>query len=203
MEIVLPVGIAVVGSFAGSSGLFDARKRRKSLVRLGAAGLLAFGVVASSAYLNRLPDDARELIALLGSNDMARQGRAAARLQETTGASAFVRALEHPDARVRESAARGMWRYARKDVEPALREAGRDGNPRVRAAALGSLFHMGIEEPLLEALTDSDPYVRRALCRRISYCGDASHIPALEALLEDEDSGVRKEAQRVIDHLGP
>jgi HEAT repeat protein len=56
---------------------------------------------------------------------------------------------------------------------------------------------------LMQKLADSDPIVRRnaAGALRLQGLRAAAAIPALLALLTDQDSRVRNEAERAIDHL--
>jgi HEAT repeat protein len=56
---------------------------------------------------------------------------------------------------------------------------------------------------LIEKLADHDPRTRRNAAGALGLNGARSRaaIPALAALLGDEDARVRMEAERVLDHL--
>jgi HEAT repeat protein len=56
---------------------------------------------------------------------------------------------------------------------------------------------------LIQKLNDSDPVIRRnaAGALRLQGARAAGAIPALSALLSDQDLRVRNEAERAIDHL--
>jgi len=56
---------------------------------------------------------------------------------------------------------------------------------------------------LIEKLGDADPITRRnaAGALRLQGAKAAAAIPAIAALLSDQDQRVRREAERAIDHL--
>jgi HEAT repeat protein len=56
---------------------------------------------------------------------------------------------------------------------------------------------------LIEKLDDSDPLIRRNAAGALRLQGSraVAAIPALSALLSDQDSRVRNEAERALDHL--
>jgi HEAT repeat protein len=56
---------------------------------------------------------------------------------------------------------------------------------------------------LIEKLTDRDPRTRRSAAGALGLNGARARpaIPALSALLADDDARVRVEAERVLDHL--
>jgi HEAT repeat protein len=56
---------------------------------------------------------------------------------------------------------------------------------------------------LIEKLADHDPRTRRSAAGALGLNGVRARpaIPALSALLGDDDARVRREAERVLDHL--
>jgi len=195
------VVVAVVSSFNQSAHLFSGAGVRSGLGRVLRGPALALLALGAWAYMNRLPEDEAQLVALLGHHAGETAEAASEKLRELGGLEPFLRALEHSDPSVRESAVRTVGASELAEVVPALMRATEDPVRRVRVAALGSLFHMGTEQPLLDALDDPDPKVRYGLCLRVTWCGDASHIPAIEGLLDDTDESVRERAVSTIERL--
>ena len=98
---------------------------------------------------------------------------------------------------------------------PALIEAARNKDARVRAGAiavLGSMKKLPAEAvpPLAQALADDDPGVRSQAAEALTHpdlarlpAPVAQALPALTKALDDPGSGVRREAARALGKLGP
>ncbi|MFT5477162.1 MAG: hypothetical protein ACI8Y8_002506 [Planctomycetota bacterium] len=195
------VGFAVVVSFGQAGRLFRGGWGAPNIMRVLAGPALSVLALGGWAFLTRLPDDEAQLIALLGDNSSETREAAAAKLHEMAGIEPFLTALEHPDPRVRESAVLTVGSTEPDSHLQPLMEATKDPNRRVRVMALGTLFHRGTEQPLLDALGDANTEMTRMLLYRVGWCGDASHIPALEALLDRPDESVRDLVASTIEAL--
>jgi hypothetical protein len=109
--------------------------------------------------------------------------------------------LRTPAARVLEE--RGRPEPMRELIANLERELdARDARQRVQAVAdLMRTRSPSAHRPLLHALRDSDPAVRRRAVQAFALTGDSSVIPHLETALRDLDAGVRESAARVIAEL--
>jgi len=123
------------------------------------------------------------------------------------GVDAVSLALDHWQQKVSPEAIRALVDIGGPAV-PALLEALRDGNCRVRRAAAEVLSRFGgAAEPavpaLAEALTDPDGRVRRAAAKALRRAGApaAAAMPALRKLLDDPLPKVRGAAQLALDEL--
>jgi len=123
------------------------------------------------------------------------------------GVDAVSLALDHWQQKVSPEAIRALVDIGGPAV-PALLEALRDGNCRVRRAAAEVLARFGgAAEPavpaLAEALTDPDGRVRRAAAKALRRAGApaAAAMPALRKLLDDPLPKVRGAAQLALDEL--
>ncbi len=98
---------------------------------------------------------------------------------------AIARRLEDEAPEIREAAAEALGR-----LQPALREPRED-------------YLETVSSPLLAALRDNDPRVRRAAVQAVAALGAKIAVPALRAVLEDEDLLTRQLAIITLAPLDP
>ena len=77
----------------------------------------------------------------------------------------------------------------------------------IREISADSLWRIGrpAVPALIEALSDTDPYVRVLAARSLAYIGQDAEpaVPALIAALEDPNEAVRQTAARALGQIGP
>jgi HEAT repeat protein len=116
---------------------------------------------------------------------------------------ALVRALEDPDAAVRDRAARALGDRRDPGAIPALAAAvvgGKGGRGAVWA--LTQFDGRSLVAPLAAALRDPDPTARALAAGKLAELGDPAIVPALVAALDDQDDHVREEVARALGRLG-
>ena len=152
-------------------------------------------------------DAAGNLAALPGDPDATVRARALHALPnlqpEVTPAlvSAIETLLRDPDLNVRAQAAVALVKFGEANRGlPTLDTLLRDPNPNVRCRALGAWEEIATTgqrfqvEPIVHALRDESPAVRRAACRALGAAQDESAIDPLLAALNDPDESVRSAA---------
>jgi hypothetical protein len=121
---------------------------------------------------------------------------------------ALIQALETPKDELHAAAAvlLGHAGSEARGAAPALIQALKDADQRVREAARGALGNMGAEAvPLLiQALGSGDPYIRSAAADAVLRIGPEAKAagPALLRLLKDQDDEVRQSALGALKETG-
>ncbi len=112
------------------------------------------------------------------------------------------------DWRVYQDTIRDLQRIGPPAV-PALREALKDPDSRVRVYAADALLGIGYEAKdavpdLTEALKDKDNYVRASAGEALEAIGSRAYeaLPALKAALQDEEANVRYIAAKALAKMG-
>ena len=147
------------------------------------------------------------LLALMGDGE-EQVREAASKAVEGFGPAAIT-PLTNALADEREEVARSAASILSEEGEaaiPALSATLQDGNPRERCLATRALgeigvkakknkpLHAGIVDMLMRTLQDGEAQVRQQAARSLGALGDSRAIPALGALDNDTDAGVRKAA---------
>ena len=155
--------------------------------------------------LAKFQDDsaATEQVALMAREDHSYRARAAAlealgRLKTAQAFDVLNAAVTHdsPDDFLRNAALRAFGSLGDKKAVPLLREWSGPGKPTTtRRAAIASLARLDrenkeITHQLVSYLQDASPQVRGAVIFALSSRGDASAVPALEALLKRDDLSI-------------
>ncbi len=150
-----------------------------------------------------------EALRRLGSEDVQARWHDVRRLGITPGPealAALIRRMEDPDPDLRGGAAVILGQRDEPEALDVLLEHLRsDPNSPVRAccaAALESFAEICPRQPVLDALRDPDPEVRRAASGVVSAWGAEAALPALRPLLEDPSWGVRYAASLALADLG-
>jgi HEAT repeat protein len=116
----------------------------------------------------------------------------------------LIDALKHPDALIRQLAARGLGQIRdARAVEPLI--ASLKGREDVRAAAATALGEIDDEravEPLIAAVKDPGANVRAAAARALGQLGDVRAVDRLIMGLRDHESVVRGAAAVALGEIG-
>ncbi|RME75391.1 MAG: hypothetical protein D6776_03345 [Planctomycetota bacterium] len=130
-----------------------------------------------------------------------------AELGGVAAAEALVRFLDASEPAVRREAELALERLRPEDAIDPMRDAmGRLRRPEARAALCRLLARTrspAALQPLLEALRDPEPAVRREAALGLRQLGDRRAVGGLLAVLVDEDEGVRHAAVSAVGALGP
>lgn len=122
-----------------------------------------------------------------------------------TDVSLLLRALEHEDASVRQSAVEALARQRVRAVAPRLVDLLRDPAPGVRKAAASALAHLWdarATPTLMERLEDASPLVRRSAAYALGARRIRMALPALLRALNDPQPEVRYTVAWALGRLG-
>ncbi len=145
---------------------------RKQIYIIPFLCVMVASIVAYNYEDKSLPIDIPALIEMMGDNDISRH-MAAARKLKTYGKAPFLIAIKHE-------------------------------NPNVRAVAahfLGLLKDPSVQDVLIEASKDPDPYVRMWTAFSLGQIGDTKALPALRSLAKDSKRIVQSEAEEAINKI--
>ena len=112
-------------------------------------------------------------------------------------------ATEDPDAGVRQAAMAGLAQFVRPEFRPSVESGLKDGSPKVRAAAAGTLS-LYRDEKAANALdelakADADRQVRRAALTGLGQCpGPRAIVTLLETAERETDPELRVYAMRAL-----
>jgi HEAT repeat protein len=154
--------------------------------------------------------------ALKDERGYAQRAAAAAlgRIHDPRAVDALIEALKDEDQDMRQTVARALGRIGDPRAVDPLIEVLSDKNANLRVIAAKALVQIGdpaIEaiakigisaiDPLLEALKDTDYYVRKAVAKALARFG-ASAVTILIEVLRNEDENVREAAQEALMSIG-
>jgi hypothetical protein len=145
---------------------------RKQIYIIPFLCLIMASVVAYKYVDKSLPSDIPSLIEMMGNNDISRH-MAAARKLKTYGKEPFLIAIKNK-------------------------------NPNVRAVAahfLGLLKDPSVQDVLIEASKDPDPYVCMWTAFSLGQIGDTKALPALRALAKNSEKIVQSKSEEAIDKI--
>jgi HEAT repeat protein len=126
------------------------------------------------------------------------------RLEQKQDIEGLIKALDHPDNKVRRGATEALDRMGEPAVEPLI-AALKDGDRSRRLAVakvLGQSSDPRALEPLIAALKDEDWLVRSATARALGRIGDTRVVEPLIAALKDTDYHVRDSAVGALGEIG-
>jgi hypothetical protein len=154
-----------------------------------------------------LPSDMPGLITHMARDDFA--GQAACDQLVKTGKTVvpeLLPALQHATPRVRYWAAAALCRIAdERAYQPLLTALREDRHPVVRATILWQLQHFNKPaqyDLAVQHLADPDPFVRGWALKVLDHGQRREQLPAIRALTEDKDAGVRHDALVTAVKLG-
>jgi HEAT repeat protein len=189
---------------------FEWKKRSAAAHELGARGQGEGGIieavsallgdtVTESSLLQILQVDSSEQAKLLSPGLEA--AKALAKM-ESRGYDELARKLNSANPLVRRHAAFGLGESHNNLCVPILMKALKDRDPRVRAAAAGSLHFSEATPELIKAIDDNDERVRAGAVTALGRIGDTASENALAAALGDVNSSVRSAAATALGKIG-
>ena len=147
------------------------------------------------------------LLSLMQSSNPDHRWWATMALSEMDGSTAtdgLIRALEDPDAAVRQAAALGLNQRPAISAIPRLIRALGDSDRLLARLAAGALAALGPEavSPLTVALRSPDAAVRIEAVRAMAHIEDPSVVPTLFAALSDPSAVVVHLAEEGLNRMG-
>lgn len=192
--------LGYIGHPRAVNALITALGDMSAFVREHAA--LALGRIGHPIAVNAL-------IQLMVNDNYASVRQACAEALGMIGSPAAIDALiqvlnGNDEASVRAAAARSLGMIGGEEVIPHLINALMDPNSGVRFAAMEGLVFVGSAaiDDLIAALGHSNGYVRVYSAMALGEIGDPSAIPALIALMDDDNYEIRKAAGIAISKMG-
>ena len=153
------------------------------------------------------PEVARQLFALLKSDDSTIRNLAVEGLQRLTGVIVEVlgEAINDPDPHIRKIIADLLGQESSAEVVPLLTPllAYRCANVRTAAAnSLGRVRHADAVPPLLQACRDEELWVRFSAIEALGMIGEPSALPMVQTFLESSNVTLLCAAVEAIGKLG-
>ena len=179
MSVLAAIGVPAV------SPLRQLLRSEDPLMEAAADTLSLIGKAAVPALLEALSDPSPAV--------QAAAARALGSMDDDRAARPLVSLLDQANEDVRTAAAGALADLGEPAVRP-LVEALRRGGPATRAEAAAILGEIGAGEalpPLLEALTDPEPLVRRNTISQLPLLREPGIEPRMRLLLDDAHLGVR------------
>jgi HEAT repeat protein len=148
-----------------------------------------------------------ELSAWLSSSDCDTRWwavRAIAAISDQRTPGLLLKALEDPQACVRQCAVVGLRQHADASCVAALVEALEDEDPLVTDLAVGALAAVGEEAvpDLLDVMENGSRAARLKAVRALAMIGDERSIPALFAALDEDSALIEYWASEGLERMG-